>query len=167
MPLVELSMTKGALSKEALAPLAERITLHVLRAQGARPGSDAARSISRVVFRQAEPDLVFVGGEVADNPLYRIIVTTPEGALDAPTKVTLVEELTKVVLDAEGTPYREAEAERVWCVINEIPDGNWGSGGKIYPWRDIQKWVVRRDFLAKRQARKALEQAKSDHSQDA
>lgn len=159
MPLVELSATKRALSEDAIPPLAEAITRIVLKAQGARPDSAAARSISRVIVREVEPDRVFQGGEPPEQALYRLIVTTPQGALNDASKATLVAELTHAVLAAEGTAVRESDAQRVWCVINEIPDGNWGSGGQIYRWRDIQKWVVRKDFTAKRQTRAALKQA--------
>lgn len=152
-------MTRDAIPERDLEPLAERVTTTVLRAQGAREGSPAAREISRVVIREIDEGRVFVGGRRTEERLYRFIVTTPIGALDATCKARLVEDLAKAVLEAEGTPFSEADAHRVWCVVNEIPDGNWGSAGRIFRWRDIKRWVARRDFRARKAERSSREES--------
>ena len=57
------------------------------------------------------------------------MVTIPQYSLNDERKKELVEEVTRAVLDAEGVPFNDIHRFRVLCLIVEINDGNWGSGG--------------------------------------
>jgi len=153
MPLAELTLTRGAVPEPALRALVRDITEVFLDAQRARCNSEVARSIACLEVREIEPGRFFVGGEPAARPRYRLAFTTPEGALDPARKAALVEQATRLVLAAEGTPFSEDEAHRVWCIIHEVPDGNWASAGRIWRWRDITRWVLRGEVALRRLAR--------------
>ncbi|MBZ8133079.1 hypothetical protein [Afifella sp. IM 167] len=143
-------MTRGALSEAKMDMLARDLTAILLAHQGARDGSAIARSITRLEVTELDPTRSYVGGRVSDAPCYRLTYTVPGGALNEEKKRSLVEKSTNAILAAEGTPYSEEEAYRVWCLINEVPDGNWASAGKIWRWKDIMRWVVRREIAARR-----------------
>ncbi|WP_156953379.1 tautomerase family protein [Afifella pfennigii] len=153
MPLAELRLTRGALSEQKLDMLARDLTAILLDHQGARPGSAVARSITRLEVTELDPCRSYVGGRFTEDPCYRLTYTIPGGALNEEKKRSLVEKSTNAILAAEGTPFSEEEAYRVWCLINEVPDGNWASAGRIWRWRDIMRWVVRREIAARRRER--------------
>ena len=52
-----------------------------------------------------------------------------------------MEEVTRVVLEAEGSPFDVVNAQRVWCIIKEVADGNWGGAGRIMRFVDILNFV--------------------------
>ena len=153
MPLAEFFMSEGALPEAEIAPLARRITEICLRHQGARPGSPTAASIACLEVTEIPRGRLFVGGAESASPRYRLRFTTPAGALGAEAKAALVHEVTLAVLAAEGTPFDEADACRVWCIVDEVPDGNWSSGGKVVGWRDVMRHVLRGDALLRRRER--------------
>lgn len=153
MPLAEIHLVRRALEPEALHALVEDVTETFLRHQGARADSCAARSIARVEVHESSPTHIFVGGLPSRDPQYRIVYTVPHGSMDPAAKASLVDETTRLVLSAEGTPWSEEQAHRVWCLVNEVPDGNWGAAGRIFRWRDVMRWVARRDIAARRTAR--------------
>jgi len=153
MPLAELRLTRGALSDAKLDMLARDLTAILLAHQGARDGSAVARSITRLEVTELDSCRTYVGGRFTEDPCYRLTYTVPDGALNEEKKRSLVEKSTNAILAAEGTPYSEEDAYRVWCLINEVPDGNWASAGKIWRWRDIMRWVARREIAARRRER--------------
>jgi len=65
----------------------------------------------------------------------------PEGALDDERKSGLVADVTRTVLEHEGSPVDVANASRVWVFINDVPDGNWGGAGRIFRFKDIARMV--------------------------
>ena len=69
-----------------------------------------------------------VGGRPGGEPRFRIAVTVPEGALSDRRKGLLVDSFNQAVLRAAGLP--ESEGIRIWTVISEVPDGNWGAAGR-------------------------------------
>lgn len=54
-------------------------------------------------------------------------VSVPEGALTQDQKRRMIEKITDVVVEVEGIP---AVRGGTYVLINDIPDGGWGSGGK-------------------------------------
>jgi 4-oxalocrotonate tautomerase len=56
-----------------------------------------------------------------------IHVQIAEGLFTAQQKQDIVERLTDVMVDIEGEGMRRL----IWCVIDEIPSGQWGVGGEI------------------------------------
>jgi phenylpyruvate tautomerase PptA (4-oxalocrotonate tautomerase family) len=117
--------------------LMETLTRTLLRWEGAKPGNAAAESIAWTFVH--EPARITVAGAVPHQPRYRVVVGVPQGSLDDDTKAGLVAEVTDQVLRAEtnGRPPNPADRSRVWVIVNEIAEGNWGGSGRIFRLRDI------------------------------
>lgn len=155
MPMIELTLPKDSLSKEKTAELVDRLTQTLLRWEGAPQGSKAAQEVSWGYVNWV--DEVNVGGRPANKPRYRIITTVPQGALrNDEVKNGLVAEVTRAVVEAEGSSEDPAAAARVWCIIKEVTDGNWGGDGRIFRLRDIAALVHGDDELGETIARKRL-----------
>jgi phenylpyruvate tautomerase PptA (4-oxalocrotonate tautomerase family) len=127
MPMLELTYPKGSLSPEARAELLEELATRMLAAEKA-PDTDFFRSITWVYANEIDPDAIAVGGRPGGEPRFRVNVTVPEGALSDRRKGILVDSFNQAVVQAAGLP--ESEGLRVWTIINEVTDGNWGAAGQ-------------------------------------
>ena len=127
MPMLELTYPKGALSPDARADLLEELATKMLAAEKS-PDTEFFRSITWVYANEIDPDAIAVGGRPGGEPRFRVAVTVPEGALSDRRKGILVDSFNQAVLKAAGLP--ESEGLRVWTIINEITDGNWGAAGQ-------------------------------------
>jgi phenylpyruvate tautomerase PptA (4-oxalocrotonate tautomerase family) len=127
MPMLELTYPKGSISPEARAELLEELATRMLAAEKA-PDTDFFRSITWVYANEVDPDAIAVGGRPGGEPRFRVNVTVPEGALSDRRKGILVDSFNQAVLQAAGLP--ESEGLRVWTIINEVTDGNWGAAGQ-------------------------------------
>jgi phenylpyruvate tautomerase PptA (4-oxalocrotonate tautomerase family) len=134
MPMIELTVPEGALTPEATDTLADTLTATLLRIEGA-PDNELFRSIAWVYVSERPAGRVYVGGKPGAEPVYRTIVTIPEGALNDERKSKLVEEMTAQILEAAGED--PGAVMRVWVLINEVPDGNWGGAGQVVRFKDL------------------------------
>jgi hypothetical protein len=50
---------------------------------------------------------------------------------------SLFRDATEILLEAEGSPHTAANAGRVFCLLNEVPDGHWGGMGTVFRIEDI------------------------------
>lgn len=139
MPMLDAFIPEGALSPDAEKKLLSRLTDILLRNEGADPTDAAARSIAWISLDR--PAALYVAGEPADEPRYRIFCSVPEGQFDPERRATMVAEVTEAVLDAEAGAY-ERNPMRVWVFANEIPDGTWGGGGRIVTLAEIVGFVL-------------------------
>ena len=71
------------------------------------------------------------------SPHAIVEVTIPKGALSDRRKEGLVDEATKLVLDATG--WGPEAGVRVWTLIHEIPDGNWGAAGQVVRFEQLRE----------------------------
>jgi phenylpyruvate tautomerase PptA (4-oxalocrotonate tautomerase family) len=141
VPMIDVTLPEGALSAEARDALAERLTTTLLHWEGAGD-YPFARQITVVYFDERPAETIYVAGEQAGEPRYRVLVTIPAGAIkEDERKAGLVDSLTREILEAEGTS-GDAAAFRVWVFIHEVPDGHWAGGGRIFRLRDIAKLVA-------------------------
>ncbi|HEX8648076.1 MAG TPA: hypothetical protein VF715_14370 [Thermoleophilaceae bacterium] len=143
MPMIDLTYPQGALEPDALAEAIEKMTDTFLRVEGA-PVNDATRAMSWTIVNEMPPGAINVGGRPAEQPVYRLLLTAPEGTLlSGPgpfakqSRAQLVREITEIVLAAEGTEYSSGDAGRVMVLIREIEDGRWGGMGTIFTMSDI------------------------------
>jgi phenylpyruvate tautomerase PptA (4-oxalocrotonate tautomerase family) len=129
MPLMDLTYPAGAIDQDARAGLAEELTTVLLRAERA-PDTDFFRSITWLhVHELAAGDVLAAGGPVADKPTFKLDVTVPQGALSERRKQELVSEATRALSAAAGIP--ASESLRIWVLIREVPEGNWGAAGNV------------------------------------
>src|SRR5690242_5100787 len=139
MPLLDAYIPQGALTPEAEEALLGRLTDVLLENEGADPTNPRARSVAWVVLHR--PEAVFVAGERADLPRYRVVVSVPEGQVGPKRKEAMVAAVTEAVLDAE--PHgRDRDPMRVWVFMNDVPEGTWGAGGRIMGLADIAGFVM-------------------------
>jgi phenylpyruvate tautomerase PptA (4-oxalocrotonate tautomerase family) len=138
VPMIDVTLSEGALSEEKRNALADRLTSTLLRWEGAAD-IPFSRQITLVYFDERPAGSIYVAGDQATEPRYRVLVTIPEGSIsDDERKAGLVEEITRDVLEADGAAGDEA-AFRVWVFIHEVPDGHWAGAGRIFRLRDIVK----------------------------
>ncbi len=142
MPMIDLTLPQGALKPEAKDRLMQELTRSLLKWEGA-PDNPQAASIAWAYVDERPAGDVYVGGvkQPAAAARYRVIVTVPQGALDDQRKAGLVEEVNRLVLAAEGSQPNPQNGLRVWCIIREVPDGNWASLGRIFRIKDIAAFV--------------------------
>ncbi|SDE11373.1 tautomerase family protein [Glycomyces harbinensis] len=132
MPMIRLTAPAGSLSDGGRATVQKDLAAALLRWE---------RAPENAFFRsQAWSYLIELPGGAQttaedDAPRYLVEVTVPQGSLSERRKAGLVEETTRIVLEAAGLD--AADAMRVWVQIREQPDGTWGVGGDIYRFADI------------------------------
>ena len=167
MPMFDLTYPEGALDPEARAEAVEKLTAALLRHEGA-PDNEATRAMSWTLVHELPADCVNVAGRPAARPVYRVLVTVPEGTLlqgPGPFAVVsrrnLVREVSEILLEAEGTEYSDIEAGRVQCLIREISDGYWGGIGTTFRMEDIAAFATPElpQTAVSEQARETLGQA--------
>jgi phenylpyruvate tautomerase PptA (4-oxalocrotonate tautomerase family) len=139
MPLLDAYIPAGALEPDAEEKLLARLTDLLLEHEGADPTNPVARAIAWVFLHR--PEAVFVAGERATLPRYRIVASVPEGQFDDERRQAMVAAVTEAVLDAEEGS-RPRDPNRVWVFPTEIPDGTWGGAGRIVTLADIAGLVL-------------------------
>jgi 4-oxalocrotonate tautomerase len=64
-----------------------------------------------------------------------ITVRTLEGLLTPAQKKAMIERVTDAALSVEGEAFRTV----AWVIIEEVPSGSWGMGGKALTTQDARK----------------------------
>ncbi len=127
MPKLDLTISADALSDQAQQELAKELGATLLRWEGA-PDTEFFRSITWAHVHPLPAESIQTPDGTAE-PHAVIDITVPSGALSERRKAGLVEDATKVVLEATG--WGPEAGVRVWTLIHEVPDGNWGAAGQI------------------------------------
>ena len=135
MPKLELTIPVDSLSEEAQAELARDLGAALLRAEGA-PNTDFFRSITWAHVHALPASSMQTPDGTAD-PHAVIEISVPDGALSERRKAGLVEETTRLVLEATG--WDPAASWRVWTLIRDVPEGNWGAGGQIVHFQELRE----------------------------
>jgi phenylpyruvate tautomerase PptA (4-oxalocrotonate tautomerase family) len=128
MPRLELTFSEGALTAEAKAELPPKMAQTMLRWEGA-PDTQFFRSISWIHLHELPAGSMYTADGEATDSQWVVNVTVPDGALSERRRGELVKGLTADVMEAAGLA--QEESFRVWVIVNEVPDGNWGAGGAI------------------------------------
>ena len=136
MPMIDLTYPAGAIAPDARATLVDELTTALLRAERA-PDTEFFRSITWVYAHELPEGTVLASGRPVTEPIFRLQVTVPQGALSERRKGEFVEAATKVVMEHAGLD--EAAGLRVWVVISEVPDGNWGAAGHVIRFEQLRE----------------------------
>jgi phenylpyruvate tautomerase PptA (4-oxalocrotonate tautomerase family) len=139
MPMLDALIPEAALPAAAEQALIARLTDLLLEHEGADPRNPAARSLAWVFLHR--PAAVYTAGAPATTPRYRFVASVPEGQYDDERRAAIVAAVTEAVLDAEDGAYPR-DPQRVWVFANEIPEGNWGGGGRVMRLADIVGHVI-------------------------
>lgn len=141
MPQLDVTIPAGALAPQAERALLAELTDILLVHEGADPTNPRARALAWVWLHR--PEAVFVAGEPAGAPRYRVLASVPEGQFDDRRRAAIVEAVTAAVLRAEGvTEPGPGDLARVWVFCHEVPDGTWGGAGRIVRLADIHEAVT-------------------------
>lgn len=139
MPLIDLSYPAGTFTPESRTALVDDLTTVLLRAERA-PDTEFFRNIAWVHVHELPGGCVLAAGRPVTDPTFRVQVTIPQGALSPRRKQELVSEATRVVCEAAGID--PTESLRVWVLINEVPDGNWGAGGQVITFEQLAGYAA-------------------------
>lgn len=138
MPLIQLLLPTQSFSASQKQQFAKQATDILLQLEGMQ-NHPTAQNLSWVEFTEFAPENFFMAGHSVDKPHYRIEVQVFQGTLNDAKKAELTRQLTELILKLENTDFNLLNAARVWVMIKEIPDGNWGGAGKIYKIKDLMK----------------------------
>ncbi|MFI6579483.1 4-oxalocrotonate tautomerase family protein [Nocardiopsis sp. NPDC050513] len=132
MPMIRLTCPAGALTEPGRATVQRGLAEALLRWEGA-PDADFFRAQAWAYLDEVPAGAQTTAGD--DEPRFLVNVTVPAGALSERRKAGLVEDATRIVLDAAGLA--QDQALRVWVLIHEQPDGTWGAGGSVIRYADL------------------------------
>jgi phenylpyruvate tautomerase PptA (4-oxalocrotonate tautomerase family) len=135
MPKLDLTIPADALAEESQQELARELGATLLRWEGA-PNTQFFRSITWAHVHAIPAESIQTPDGVAE-PHAVVEITIPAGALSERRKAGLVEEATKLVLDATG--WGPDGGVRVWTLIHEVPDGNWGAAGQVVRFEQLRE----------------------------
>ena len=136
MPLLEVTLPQGALSEDAKRELPGKLAAALLNWEGA-PDTALFRSISWAHLNELPAEAMHTVDGVAEEPHAVVTVTTPEGALSDRRRAGLVEDATKLVLEATG--WSDDAGLRVWVMCREIAEGSWGANGQIVRFAQLRE----------------------------
>ncbi|MEU8076464.1 tautomerase family protein [Catellatospora citrea] len=130
--MIQLTAPVGALPPAGRDSIQKTLAAVLLRWEGA-PDNALFRSLAWTYLHELPAGAQTTAED--DAPRFRVEITVPVGALSERRKAGLVAEITTAVLDAAGLT--DADAQRVWVLIHEQPDGTWAAGGKIVRYADL------------------------------
>jgi phenylpyruvate tautomerase PptA (4-oxalocrotonate tautomerase family) len=142
MPFVEVFSPKGCVSEEQRKRISERLVAEVMRGEGA-PDTEAARSLSWLLWH--EPEVWGIGGRTISDgepPRYVVRVTVPAASLDDEKRAEIVRRVTQVLAEVDEDPGRMFGLPIAsFVLLNEIPEGNWGSLGQVFRFPEIEAFI--------------------------
>lgn len=83
----------------------------------------------------------YFAGKPAEFPIYKFEVSIPEGQIDDDFRSVIVPSLVELVAEAEGHRFPTPEA-RVWVLLYEVPDGNWGAAGRLVTLKHVVDFIA-------------------------
>jgi len=141
MPMIDLCIPEGALEPKAEQRLIEELSETLIRLEGYEPDNRRARAVTWVFVHRTT---VFVAGAPAAEPRYRAVLAAPEGQYDQDVREAVVREVSEAFARAEGRSLDEV-SHRVWVFPVDVPDGTWGSRGRVQRLPDIVAFLEGED----------------------
>ena len=135
MPLIQVEAPANTLTKAEQDRLISELSNAVLEAEGAPIDDAGAQSLVWAYYNEQPEGAVYVGSKNLAQPPIRIAVTTPEGALHASARHSLVAEIGRIVDGIVG-PFEDRLNH--WAMLYEVDEGSWAGGGQIFPLAGIQ-----------------------------
>ena len=141
MPMIDLTFVRDSVDEQALSRLTDELVTALLRAERA-PDTPFLRDNTLVYLHPMEPSELSVGGRGPGEPRFRVDLTIFAGALDKDRKEQLTADVHTAVCAAAGIEPQGPRAFHVWTLIHEIPEGNWGGGGKVIYYQQVKGLVA-------------------------
>jgi phenylpyruvate tautomerase PptA (4-oxalocrotonate tautomerase family) len=133
VPQLDLYVPAGALHPAQKSSLMSTMTDLLFKWEGV-PQDSPNKAFAWAYVHEVPADSHAIGGKPAsafDRPRYRVVVTVPEGVLNAESKAGLVAEVTQAIAGIEGKSLDETST-RVTCYILDVANGGYGVAGQIY-----------------------------------
>jgi phenylpyruvate tautomerase PptA (4-oxalocrotonate tautomerase family) len=135
MPMATVHYVAGSISKEQKTHLGEEMTRVLLMIEGGQD-TPGGRSIAWVMFNELGPNDWYIGGRtdatyMSEAGKFLVVVAVPEGSMTKDRKSMVHKEVNDVFLRMTGTEGLEGAGRSIWVQVNEIPEGHWGTSGKI------------------------------------
>lgn len=140
MPIIDYRYPEGLYTAQEQDYVAEQLTDCLMRCDVTR-GNPKAKEINWCYLHEMPPGKLYVGGDSHISPHHRVDVFVIKGAMSEPVKEQVVHDMTEAVLFAEGQAASSRNASRVWVLIHEVEDGNWGAAGQIYRLQELMGWL--------------------------
>jgi phenylpyruvate tautomerase PptA (4-oxalocrotonate tautomerase family) len=137
MPMIDLTIPTDTLSEEHQAELVSELTRIFIKWEGGTevPGYEyAAWAFVHEVRGTAIAGKMRGSGKA---PLYRVVCSMPKGSMNDGRKAGMIAEVTEAIMRIEPRERWKHDPNRVWCIINDVPDGDWGVAGKPTTLRDL------------------------------
>jgi phenylpyruvate tautomerase PptA (4-oxalocrotonate tautomerase family) len=134
MPRLDLTITADVLTEEQKPEMLRELGAALLHWEGA-PDTEFFRSITWAHLHEVPASSIQTpDGEAAPHAI--LDITVPGGALSERRKAGIVEDATKIVLDTTG--WGAEAGVRVWVLIHDVPDGNWGAAGQVVRFEQLR-----------------------------
>jgi phenylpyruvate tautomerase PptA (4-oxalocrotonate tautomerase family) len=131
MPWINLTIRRGAMTKEMQHAVMAKLTDALMYWEKVPDTSEARRIMKGRVYEVGE-DADYVGGSPDhEAPSYFIEARIPVSRFDTLTKQHMTRDFTRIVMLAEGKPFASEDANRVWVIIIERAQEDWGITGHI------------------------------------
>jgi phenylpyruvate tautomerase PptA (4-oxalocrotonate tautomerase family) len=127
MPVINVTYPAGSLNQEAHVAVAFQLTDILMEIEGTK-GIPAIAAGTWLILHEAPANTVAVGGKFAPGR-YHVKIDMPVNTLNLPQKAELITRVTDALLQIDGVEPDPAQRARIYCLINEIPDGGWGFAG--------------------------------------
>jgi len=135
--MVDITVSAGVVSDEHKATLVKVLTRLIVKWE---EGADVPGYGYAAWTFVHEAHGVAIAGKLRaaeKAPLYRLIVSVPKGSLNDERKAGLVADVTETIMDVEPRERWKRDPHRVWCIVDDLPDGDWGAGRRIVRLRDL------------------------------
>jgi|SRR5271168_4351150 len=134
MPIMQVFYQSGSLQAERKTALAQRLTDVLLTMEGGAKTSGGL-AFATVLFTEVPESDWWVGGRtdstyVAPPGKFLVRVSVPEGYMNKTHKSGVHTAVNAAIVDIAGGAHAASHGASILVVIEEIPEGNWGAGGK-------------------------------------
>ncbi|HLG77165.1 MAG TPA: tautomerase family protein [Ktedonobacteraceae bacterium] len=133
MPIIDITYPANTFSQEQQRELTTRLSPLIAKWER-QPENRVVLDNTWVILREQSEGHFTVGGRVQTGKelsRYLVRIHAPEGSIAAEDKQGLADDITSIILDLEGETSKEGAFLRVWCIFQDVPDGNWGYGGRV------------------------------------
>jgi phenylpyruvate tautomerase PptA (4-oxalocrotonate tautomerase family) len=133
---MDLTYPEGALTAEQREQVTAELTTNLLHAERA-PDTEFFANVTWVFVHELPGTHVVAARKPVEQPIFKLEVTTPEGALSDRRRKELVADATKTILDGAGLP--ESAALSVFVLCREIDEGSWGAAGQVVEFAKLRE----------------------------
>jgi len=134
MPVLQLYHPQGALDGGRKAALATKLTDVLLMMEG-NAKTAGGYGFASVLFTPVGETDWWVGGR--SDPTYVVPpgkflarVSIPEGYMNAAHKTEVHVAVNAAILSVVGNPEDPKQGSSIQVILDEVPEGNWGAGGR-------------------------------------